>query len=94
MNGLGRLIQHATTQVRLTREGVEVAAPVPVLSWQEDGDTLATKVRFGPYASRVVADSIVVNVDGVDDEIRFSESLTIPAGVSFLYGLRVTVTTG
>lgn len=94
MNGLGHLIQRASSSARLTLNGAPVTAPVTVRSWSSDGDTLSTKLRFGPYAARTEADAVLLDIDGVPEVVPLGDLLTIPAGVSFLYGLSVTVKSG
>lgn len=93
MNILTHLLAKAHTQASLVLDGSGVVERTDVTDWDHDGNTVRSAIRFGPYMTRVQADAIRVEVDGVTETIRFTETLTIPAGVVFVYDLSVTAST-
>lgn len=89
------LTEHVTA--RLGRDGEPISAPVAVSSWEEDGESMRSTVRFGPFMDRVTVDAVLVSFGDSEPEAlratRDGGEFTLPAGMEWEYTLTLSAST-
>lgn len=88
------LIEAATVTATLADGSDPVGDAVQVGRWERDGERLTATVSFGPYASRVAFDSVLVSANGgAPESLRASDDarpISLPAGFEFEYEITLS----